>query len=135
MADRPVWIKGRPGITSGFVRVKHPPGAVDLEDWAKADYAMEQVERVAAEEANRTSPRGRRARPETRGKAMLLALDVSALIRAGEPEKGAVHRAMIDRNASRSAVYAAVRQFPNFFALIEDKNGRMRDPLRRRNRK
>jgi len=114
MAGGPVWLKGPRRITSGFVRVKRPRGAVDLEDLAKALYAQEQLEAIAAAEAKRTSLRGRRAQPKTRGKAMLLALDVSLRMAAGKTEKQAVLE-LVGGEVSRSSVYAAIAANPQFF--------------------
>jgi hypothetical protein len=51
----------------------------------------------------------------TRGKAMLLALDVALLMAAGKAEKEAVYCVMERAKVSRSKVYAAVKANQHFF--------------------
>jgi hypothetical protein len=109
-----MWIRGRPGVTSKFIKVKQRRGAVDLEDFAKWLYRAEQDEAVAAEEAKRTSPRGRRAQSNTRAKATLLALKVALAMAAGETKKGAVAD-LVGPGTSRSTIYAAIRANLHFF--------------------
>jgi hypothetical protein len=93
-------------------------GAISIEDFAQALYALEQ-----ASEGN-LEPLKLRLRQlgikpqnsgKARGKAMRLALDVAVRMAAGQAEKAAVLSVMEDAQVSRSTVYAAVNANPHFF--------------------
>ncbi len=123
----------------GWIPVERPPGAIDLEELAQADYALERAlvgdydpllarmragkalpveQKLFADihEKKVKRPSHRRAAPEAlRFRNLLLALCVLELQLKGEPLKAAVSMTADQKGVGTSTVYVAVKQFDDLF--------------------
>jgi len=122
---------------SGFIEVERPPGAIDIEDYAQASFALEQalehgmyeplIERLrsapflfpAERELAADIMSGRFKRPPNRiakhpnslrAREFYLALCVLELRLKGMPHQRAVHKVHMDKRVSDSTIRKSVRK-------------------------
>jgi hypothetical protein len=123
-------------MPSGFIPVERPPGSVDIEEVARAEYALEQaliyskfeplIERLRSAASLLPEERalaadiiaGDRKRPKHRpaedprvlqNRQIYWAICVSKLVVDGVPLKRAVHQVAIEEKQKESAVQKAVQ--------------------------